>query len=166
MYRYCRAIDRAQYDDLRACYHPDATDHHGDFFGGVEEFVAYARSARPRYESSMHFVGNLNVEIDGDRARVESYVLAFCRFAPEQDKPTRDNVVALRYVDDVTRVDGEWRILHRKCVYEWTRTDPVGPGWALSEYFLRGQADRSDTVYQDSLAGRPDTPPSPSRREI
>ena len=29
--RYCRGIDRRDFDLVRSCYHPDATDRHGSF---------------------------------------------------------------------------------------------------------------------------------------
>jgi hypothetical protein len=164
-YRYCRAIDRRQYDLLRSCYHPDATDHHGDFYGGVEEFVAYVQSGLAGFERTLHFVGNLQVEIEGDTARTETYVLALARLARSRDLPERDNTVALRYIDDVERRNGEWRILRRVCVYEWTRTDTVPDGWTLPVSFPRGRTDGLDTVFLSRLQP-PDHLPTPRPREI
>ncbi|CAN5391508.1 nuclear transport factor 2 family protein [soil metagenome] len=166
LYRYCRGIDRRQLDDVRACYHENGTDHHGDFYGSADEFIEYVRAAAPRFERSMHFTGNMLIEVDGDKARVESYVLAYCHMAANETLPTRDNLVALRYVDDVTKVDGEWKILHRKCVYEWTRTDNVVPGWDFSEHFQRGTITREDPVYWESVGGPPDVVIAPVPRDI
>jgi SnoaL-like domain len=150
-YRYCRAIDRRQYDLLRSCYHPDATDHHGDFYGGIDDFVAHVQRGLAAFASTLHFVGNLQVEIRGDAARAEAYVLALARLAPSGDLPERDNTVALRYVDDLERRGGEWRILRRVCVYEWTRTDPVPPGWTFPGSFPRGRTDGLDPVFLAQL---------------
>lgn len=163
IYRYCRAIDRRQYDDLRRCYHPEATDHHGDFYGTVEEFVAYVTAGLDLYEATMHFVGNLEIEVDGDRARSEAYCLALAHLAAsDDDHPERDNLVAVRYVDDLERRNGEWRILRRVCAYEWTRTDPLPLGWRLPESFVRGRRDASDIVYMPELpAPRQSTAPLP-----
>jgi SnoaL-like domain len=165
IYRYCRAVDRRQYQDLRACYHPEATDHHGDFYGTVDEFVAYVERGLQAYEATMHFVGNLAVEVTGDAARSEAYVLALAHLAATDDRPARDNTVALRYVDDLERRDGEWRILRRVCVYEWTRTDDVPSGWTLPDNFLRGRADADDTVFLPVLQP-PAMTPTPVPRRI
>jgi hypothetical protein len=152
IYRYCRAIDRRHYDDLRRCYHPEATDHHGDFYGNVDEFVAYVTEGLQLYERTLHFIGNLEIEIRQDTARSEAYVLALARLAAtDEQHPERDNVVALRYIDDLERRHGEWRIGRRVCVYEWTRTDPVPSGWTLPDTFLRGRRDAEDVVYLPKL---------------
>jgi hypothetical protein len=157
VYRYCRAIDRRQFDDLRTCYHPEATDHHGDFYGGVDAFVDYVKEGLEVFERTLHFIGNLEIEIKGDTARSEAYVLALARVAAsDAQHPQRDNIVALRYIDDLERRANEWRILRRVCAYEWTRTDAVADGWRLPDTFLRGRRDADDIVYLPVL-------PTPSK---
>lgn len=148
MYQYCRGIDRRQMDLVRACYHPDAFDHHGTFAGDLDGFIAHAERGLDSYESTMHFIGNLAIEVDGDTARTESYCVAFHRLPARGSQPAdRDHVVALRYVDDLVRYEGSWRIMKRACVFDWTRTDTVKPGWTFSEEFLRGRRDRQDVVF-------------------
>jgi hypothetical protein len=148
IYRYCRGIDRCDYELVRSCYHPDATDDHGDFRGGVDDFIAYIRRGLPRFERTMHFIGNVLVETDGAQARAESYLVAYHHLAESRTKPERDFVAGLRYVDDFERRDGEWRIAARVCVFEWSRIDTVAPGgWSPDEAASTGRRDRSDPVY-------------------
>jgi len=149
--RYCRGIDRRQFDIVRECYHPDALDEHGDFLGTVDEFIVHAQRSLATYESTMHFVGNILVEVDGDQARSETYAIAMHRVAPRGDRPRRDYVVGLRYVDDFARRSGRWRIANRVCVFEWTRTDPVLPGWDFTEAFRMGRTDTADVVFAPRL---------------
>lgn len=155
IYRYCRGIDRRDYDLVRSCYHPDAIDDHGDFRGGVDDFIAHVRSTLGRFERTMHFIGNLLVQPDGDRARVESYCIAHHHLAASRTKPERDFNVGLRYVDDFERRDGQWRIAARVCAFEWSRIDSVAPdGWTPADTATRGHADASDVVFVPSLAGQ------------
>ncbi|MCU1398141.1 MAG: nuclear transport factor 2 family protein [Acidimicrobiales bacterium] len=151
--RYCRGIDRRQFDLVRSCYHPDALDEHGDFLGTVEEFVAHAERSLQRFESTVHFLGNILVEVDdsGALARSECYAVASHRLAATSEKPARDHVVGLRYIDDFERRDGTWRIADRVCAFEWTRTDPVTPGWSFTDAFRLGRTDGEDVVFAASL---------------
>ncbi|HZP29475.1 MAG TPA: nuclear transport factor 2 family protein, partial [Acidimicrobiia bacterium] len=73
--RYCRGVDRMDRDLVRSCYHADATDDHGSFSGTVDEFLEWVFRLLGRYELTMHFVGNLLVELDPgdpDVARCET----------------------------------------------------------------------------------------------
>ncbi|MDO8364184.1 MAG: nuclear transport factor 2 family protein [Actinomycetota bacterium] len=154
VYRYCRGIDRCDYDLVRSCYHPDATDDHGDFRGGVEEFIAYVQRGLPRFERTMHFIGNSLIEVEGDRARAESYLVAYHRLRPSSTKSQRDFSVGLRYVDDFERRDGEWRIAARVCAFEWARIDPVAvPGWEPAATATMGRRDGTDPVSAPSITG-------------
>jgi ketosteroid isomerase-like protein len=152
IYRYCRGIDRCDYDLVRSCYHPDALDDHGDFRGGIDEFLAYIQQGLPRLERTMHFIGNVLVVPDGDRARAESYIVAYHRLGESPTKPERDYIVGLRYVDDFERRDGDWRIAARACVFEWSRIEPVPPGgWSPAQIAATGRRDKGDLVYAASV---------------
>ena len=151
--RYCRGIDRRQFDIVRECYHPDAHDEHGDFTGTVDAFIVHAATALDAFETTTHFAGNILVELNPDdshRARCEAYVTAIHRIAPRGTAPARDHVVGLRYIDDFEQRNGQWRIANRICVFDWTRTDPVA-GWQFTDAFRRGRADRDDIVFAPSL---------------
>lgn len=146
--RYCRGIDRVQLDVVRDCYHPDATDDHGDYRGDVDGFIAYLPGALAQWAHTTHFVGNITIDLDGDRARVETYALAFHRIGPRGSRPERDFVAAIRYVDDFARRDGWWKIAARVVVVDWTRTDPVAEGgWVNDGTFVAGRRDRDDRVF-------------------
>jgi hypothetical protein len=160
--RYCRGVDRLQFDLVRACYHADAIDEHGDFVGGLDDFIAFIDKGLRRYERTMHFLGTMNIEIDGSWARSEAYAIAFHRVPVRAGRPVRDHVVGLRYLDDLERRAGEWRIAHRICAFDWTRTDPVPSGWEFSEGFRRGRRDRGDPVFARTLAELIAAPVPPS----
>jgi len=160
LYRYCRGIDRRDFDLVRSCYHPEAAEEHGDYVGGVDGFLERAAKNLARCERTMHFLGNVVIEVAGLVARSESYALAYHRLpALNADGEPRDRVVGLRYLDVFTFRDERWRISSRRCVCDWTRTDPVLPGFDFPSGWLRGSADGSDPVCDESWRTNPPTHP-------
>ena len=158
--RYCRGIDRRRFDLVRDCYHPDAVDEHGDFTGTIDEFITHCERSLATYETTTHFVGNIVVDLtDDEHARCETYVTALHRVPARGERPPRDHVVGLRYVDDFEKRDGCWRIATRLCVFDWTRTDPV-QGWQFTQAFRRGHHGDADAVFAPSLTALLHHPPA------
>jgi SnoaL-like domain len=151
IYRYCRGIDRRRYDLVRACYHPDATDDHGEYRGGIDGFIDYVARTMTIWESTNHFVGNILIDLDGDRARVESYAIAFHHMAPRNDKPVRELIARIRYVDDFERREGVWRIAARLSLVDATRRDEL-TDWVLGPEYTRGSIGADDPVFWPSVA--------------
>ena len=63
----------------------------------VDGFIAHCQAGLSRYERSMHFMGNLYIEVDGDKATSEAYTIAFHRLSAttsaKGDRPARDHLV-------------------------------------------------------------------------
>ena len=144
MARYARAVDRADWTGLRATYHPDAFDDHGDYKGGVDGFIEHAQSRTRSAPQVMHFLGSCLIEFAGDDiAIVETYFFTAHTLGPEAQKlygaegsggPVQISQYG-RYVDRVERRSGEWRTAHRIVVFESTRlalgeVPPIKPDWA------------------------------------
>ncbi len=148
--RYCRAIDRRDWDLLRSCYHPDAIDDHGDFEGGyvgdVEGFIEYCKVGTLNFLSTSHFTGNQLVEVDGDTAWAEHYARAYHRIPGKDGGPDHDDAANARYVDRMERRDGEWRFAHRVVIVDADRVDTVTKGSAPPA-LMRGTRDRNDPSY-------------------
>lgn len=144
--RYCRGIDRLDRELVRDCYWPEAIDEHGSFVGTRDEYVAWVFDRMlPRYEFTTHHVMNQLIEVDGDRARSETYGISTHRSAPDHNP--LDLETAFRYVDDFERRGGEWRIARRTCTLEWTRTIDAHEWFDASPKHRRGVRDRTDPVY-------------------
>ncbi|MFD1554627.1 nuclear transport factor 2 family protein [Paraburkholderia silviterrae] len=150
--RYCRGIDRMDWDLVRSCYHPDAIDRHGAYNGGVEGFIDWAAELLPSFESTQHFTGNQYVEVHGDAAFAEHYAQALHRTKPAGDKPAMDWLVNIRYVDRMERRNGEWRIADRVVVLDSQRSDPVPHDLAPLENFTLGRRDKQDPSYLYRIA--------------
>jgi len=144
--RYCRGIDRLDLELVRSCYHADATDSHGGFSGTRDEFIAWVGKLLARFESTMHFVGNMLIEVEGDAAVAETYAIAFHRSADA--RPSLNLIVGVRYVDSFEKRDGAWRIARRVCVTEWSRVDDAAGRFPIAPGHLTGRRDRSDVLYE------------------
>jgi SnoaL-like protein len=150
--RYCRGVDRGDWDMVRSCYHEDAFDEHGTFTGSPDDFVAHARESLPRrFERTMHFAGQSLIDFDGDVAHVETYAIGYHRWTPPDGREPRDMTVGARLYDRVERRDGHWRIAHRKLVYDWTRIDPVADEY-LPEGVLVGARGPDDPSWTHPTA--------------
>ena len=99
-------------------------------------------------------MSNVLVELDGDRAYVEAYAVAYHdrTGARRPEERGRLDLWGGRYVDRFERRSGEWRIAHRNCVIDWTfasRPDGEfawGPPW--------GRRDDDDPSYGIPTTGR------------
>lgn len=157
--RYLRAVDRGDVDGLRACYLPGATEDHGGVFEGpAEEYVAsIAQSLTHPRAVTTHAMTNVLVEVDGTRARAESYVLAFARVR-RPDGGVGDTLTSARMVDELGYSDGRWGIRHRALRWDWNHDMERSEGWVFGMLVERDRMKRSakfpdDLVYADSLTG-------------
>lgn len=145
--RYCRGVDRMDWDLVRSCYHPDATDDHGGYSGGIDGFIAWLQAGLPRFERTVHFTGNQLVEVDGDAAWAEHYAICFHRLPASDQASAADLVINVRYVDRLERRDGEWRIAKRTVIDEGQRVHPLGEPW-MTAPTAEARRDRGDPSYE------------------
>jgi hypothetical protein len=146
--RYCRGVDRLDFDLVRSCYHPDGIDHHTGFEGDADSYVAWLRTGLPRFDGTMHLVGNQLIEVDGDDALSETYGTAHHWGAPLDD-PGLNFTSGFRYVDRMARRDGDWRIAERWAVREWTRSVPAETVRPKEGDGPSPRRDRTDLVFQE-----------------
>lgn len=146
--RLARGTDRRDAALIRSCYHADAVDDHGAFRGSPAEFAEWVPKALGIFASTMHVLGNIAIELDGDTARVETYCTAHHVYPADNPDGARDNVLGLRYVDRFERRGGAWLIAHRLCVYDYSLCVPAGPAWPLDPPFTVGRADANDPSYE------------------
>lgn len=145
--RYCRGVDRMDWELVRSCYHPDATDDHGGYSGGIDGFMKWVATALARFESTQHFTGNQLVEVDGDAAWAEHYAIVTHRRASSDTEPASDLVANVRYVDRMERRNDAWRIARRVVIADSDRLDPVERTW-LAGNTAPARRDRMDPSYE------------------
>jgi hypothetical protein len=146
--RYGRGLDRLDPDLIESAYHPDAIDNHGPFVGDVPDFVKFAIEVEGSLAWTHHGISSHNCEIDGDTAHAESYVHWFVRMPPDGKTLGAGGG---RYLDKLERRDGQWRIVLRRLLMDWSFEVPysgwLGPDWDD----VRGSRDGQDPSYQRPL---------------
>ncbi|AII10540.1 nuclear transport factor 2 family protein [Rhodococcus opacus] len=145
--RYCRGIDRLDLELVRSCYHPDARDHHVSFDGTRDEFIDWVDAELRQMDGTMHSIANHLVELDGDRARCETYVNTYS-WSATSTRPAHNSLTGTRYVDTFELRAGVWRIAERWAVRSWIRTDSDGVVQAGSGPGPAARRDRGDLVYR------------------
>jgi ketosteroid isomerase-like protein len=149
--RYGRAVDRADLELLKSCYHDDAIeDHGGVFLGSATDYIASIAPVLPRGMMT-HTTANVLIEVDGDAAQSESHILAFARMKKDGEK--FDTLTLARVVDRFERRDGVWRIAARKLAWEWHHEMPMAETWGRGlmapdpSVLRRGGKAPNDIVY-------------------
>ena len=154
LYSYCRAVDRADLNLLRACYHPNATENHGGTYEGTATgYIDGLAPLLPRLGVMTHSTTNILIELTGDRAHVESHILAFGRMKKDGEK--FDTLTLARAVDHFEKRDGTWKIAARQMVWEWNHDMPMAETWGRGliapdpAVLVRGKKMPLDIVYAD-----------------
>lgn len=122
--KYCRGIDRCDQELIRSVYHPDGLDDHGYWTGlGTDFAEMIVVRLRRLYRRTTHRITNTLIELNGEFAKSECYVMAtLLRLESAADGRTVDTVAA-RYVDTLHKRSGVWAISSRKVIMDWTRTE-------------------------------------------
>jgi ketosteroid isomerase-like protein len=115
--RYCRAFVINDSDLLRSVYHVDGIDNHGEGDVPVGDFVDSIFDVVHQFDVMTHMMGQVDAEIDGDVAHVESHVLGGMQVSA--DGNAQKSILGGRYVDRFEKRDGEWRIAHRSFITDW-----------------------------------------------
>ena len=145
--RYCRGIDRLDADLVNSVYWDEAIDDHGIYKGPGKDFAAFViPMLREHFTGTMHALNQSLIELDGARARAETY---FSAYHWRGDRGSQGiEIVGGRYVDVLEERGGEWRIRDRVVIIEWARTDDdIKPSSFPLDVFVPGRRDSNDPAY-------------------
>jgi hypothetical protein len=113
---FSRGLDRHDADLARSAFHEDGRDDHGIFIGSGYETVDWANDLHDKLlRCHQHYVTNFTIEVDGDEAHSESYVMVIGGNKGGFDH----NNGGGRYLDRLERRDGRWAIVDRVVTFEW-----------------------------------------------
>lgn len=150
--RESRGRDRQDVDVILGCWWPEGVDEHGPLVNTMPKYPERANAGhRAFFHMTSHNITNHLCEIDGDTAYCESYVIGALHWL--DDKKT--TAAFGRYLDQMERRNGEWRILVRRCTIEATLDGD--PNWVHSDAvkgFLKGLWSKEDPSYERPFTWR------------
>lgn len=123
--RYGRTLDWLDADGQKACFWPDAEVDYGFFQGSGEEWVPTVMAVETASPRRWHLSTGVMVQVEGNRAKSECYGLSVGTTQDEQGEPV-DVMFGGRYLDELEKRDGDWRISKRTYIADWTHSFPQG----------------------------------------
>lgn len=153
------AGDRLDLDRALDAYHPDATEEHGAVFvGSARDFLRWGMAPdRPGAAVAIeHCLSNFRIEVNGDRAASQTYVLA--GLVRREDDGSEVVVwFGGRYLDHFERREGAWRISHRRLLLDWETSVARQHAYELDMYRMgvRSRDDASYELFAAVAEGRP-----------
>jgi ketosteroid isomerase-like protein len=109
--RYCHHVDSVQAKEVVGLFSSDAVlDMAGTKTQGAEAIEAFFEGLRGVYEvrPMLHHVTNVVIDVDGDDATSQSYIVVMVPGDPIEIAMTG------RYDDRFRRIDGQWRFVERR----------------------------------------------------
>jgi SnoaL-like domain len=153
---YVRGADRNDWELIRRCYHPDATDDHGLYAGDIDGLIAFLAKVAATLTATFHQLGPPRIEVDGGMARSETYCFGW------YERPGNDGAIwsiaqGLRYLDEFELRDDRWAIANRIVVLDWERVFNPGRASAPAASWQRGARGAADPSFT-FLTNRPSEP--------
>jgi len=165
IFRYCRGIDRQDYDAVRSTYHSDAIDLHGPYQGSVDGLIEWMKDRHKSVPFSLHSVTNMLIEFaDNDLAIVETYMTC-TQYYPAESKATLSQlsggesgkagvanhlVLFARYIDRVERRDGLWKVGHRTIAFDSSMMFEESPNAPRAgQDWVIGLRSKNDPLYRE-----------------
>ncbi len=144
--RESRARDRQDSAQIESCWWEDGVDEHGPVITRVPDYAARANMGHAmNFNMTSHNITNHICELDGNTAYCESYVIGGLFWL--DGKTT--TIAFGRYLDQLEKRNGEWRMHTRKCTIEMS-ADTDGT-WVHSKNvkgFLKARWDGKDPSYE------------------
>jgi hypothetical protein len=150
LYTYCRAVDRVDRELGYSIWHDDATVDYGAgiYRGSARGVIDHICDSHLKGVVHSHQITNIIIQLDGDRACSEAYVLSAARLILEgvlTQITTRG-----RYLDRWSQRAGRWGIEKRFFAHDFGDVRSVVPN-PLPARFSLGRDDPSYALFAGAL---------------
>lgn len=143
---YMRGLDRLDAELERSVFWDDAWCAYGIYDGGPDGFIEYCQTGLATHAANHHFIGQVNIDLQGDEAFGEVYYQAFHRVKNEAGED-RDLFISGRYVDRYERRNDVWKIAWRSELVDWVREEAAADAWFTGSDMILGSRKPSDPLY-------------------
>lgn len=146
---YSHGCDRLDEVRMAAAYASESFDDHGRFRSSAQQFAHDVLAYQVENGVSMcsHHLGQSLVKLNGDEAGAETYFIATL-----QSKGPDGNQVLThlggRFVDELVRENGAWKVKNRICVRDWSSSAPILMDWLDGWNMVQGQRSGEDPSFK------------------
>lgn len=123
--RYGRTLDWLDATGQEECFWPDAEIDYGFFKGSGKDWVPVVLEVETASPRRWHISTGVMVQLEGDHAKSESYGLAVGT-SKNADGELVDTMFGGRYLDELEKRSGHWRISKRQYIADWVQHFPNG----------------------------------------
>jgi len=121
--------DAGDWERFAGVWHDDGRMMATWFQGSASDFIRVSREGFERGVRILHFLGGSSIEVQGDRAIVQTKMTISQRASV--DGVVCDVVCTGRFYDFFEQRSGRWGLVLRQPIYEKDRLDPVDPAAKL-----------------------------------
>lgn len=123
--RYGRTLDWLDEAGQEKCFWPDADIDYGFFQGSGTDWTPTVMAVETASPRRWHVCTGVLVEVNGNTAKSECYGLSVSSAENEQGELV-DFMFGGRYLDELEKRDGQWRISNRRYIADWLHQFPNG----------------------------------------
>ena len=123
--RYGRTLDWLDEEGQAGCFWPDAEIDYGFFKGSGTDWVPVVMEVEAATPNRWHVSTGVMVQVKGDHAKSECYGISVGSSENEQGE-LQDTMFGGRYLDELEKRDGQWKISRRRYIADWIHQFPNG----------------------------------------
>lgn len=133
--RLARGEDRRDASLIRAALWPDSVTDYGMYRSGFDDYLAWVVPGAEAITNTQHVLGQSFIDLAGNTAKAETQVISYHRV--DYGEAEHDTCIGGRYLDRFERRAGEWRIVERTMLYDWSQDWGLAADWSQG---VMGQA--------------------------
>ena len=125
IYQYAEIIDSRNFDKLDSIMWSDFSMSGGYDLKGIDGFMGAMNYLAATYDSTMHFIGNIDGTWDGNIYKGKTYCIASHMFVEDGQSKKMD--MGIIYEDTLERRGEDVKFLNRSFNLQWQKTELLDP---------------------------------------